>query len=100
MSIKANLKVGTTTIQVEADSVKDLIKEISFFNELPPQCGKCGDRDLGFRHRNVDKNDYFEMVCNNPECGFTFPLGQHKEGGTLFPNYTKGWTAPFQRNSN
>lgn len=98
MSLKANIKMGSTTIQVEADNVKDLIKEVSFFNELPHKCQNCSDTDLGFRHRSVSGNEYYELVCNNPDCGFTFPLGQHKDNkDTLFPNYTKGWQPPYKR---
>ena len=34
MSYKLQTKLGNNTIMVEADNVKDLIKDVSFFNEL------------------------------------------------------------------
>lgn len=101
MPLKASIKVGSTAIQVEAENVKDLIREVSFFSELPKACGNCNKTDLGFSYRSVKNFEYYEVVCNNPGCGFTFPLGQHADNkDTLFPNYTKGWQPPFQKTSN
>lgn len=97
MSYKASLKLGQMAIQVEAEDVKELIKQVSFFCELPSSCGNCRKSSLGFRHRNVQGNDFYEVICENPECAFTFPLGTHKVGGTLFANHQKGWQPPYQK---
>ena len=99
MSYKLQTKLGNNTIMVEADNVKDLIKEVSFFNELPCNCGNCKSANLGFRHRLVQQNDFYEIICR--DCGYTFKLGQHKQPlNTLFPKYTDGWQAPFVGGNN
>ena len=36
-----------------------------------------------FRVRNVEDNDYYELVCRG--CGARFAFGQNKKGGGLFP---------------
>lgn len=96
MSLKLQTKLGNNTIMVEAENVKDLIKEISFFNELPAHCGNCKSSNLGFRHRNVRENDFYEIVCR--DCGHSFKLGQHKGKETLFPKQTDGWQPPYVSN--
>lgn len=91
---KANVKFGAVPVQIEADTIKDLIKEVSFFAEMPPQC-ECGGVNLMPRHRKVEENDFYEIICG--ACHKTLPLGQHKRGDSLFVNKTKGWQEPYRK---
>lgn len=97
MSLKLQIKFGSSTVMVEADDVRDLAKEASFFNELPCQCNHCKSSNLGFKHRNVQENDYYEFVCR--DCGHYLKLGVLKKGG-LYPNFKEGWQAPFVGGNN
>lgn len=99
--LKGSTKVGSTAIQVEAETVKELIEQLSFFNELPKSCGNCNKGDLGFRHRHTSGYDFYELVCANPDCGHTFSLGTPKDDTTrLFPKHSEGWKPPYQKTSN
>jgi DNA-directed RNA polymerase subunit RPC12/RpoP len=92
--LKANTKLGSIPVQVEADTIKDLIMGLTFFTEAPCECGHCGGPNLSPQGRVVEDNSYFEIKCK--DCGFRLPLGQHKKGDTLFVNNSKGWQEPFR----
>lgn len=95
MSFKANVKLGSLPVQVDADSIKELFQQVSMFAETPCECGKCGSKELAPRHRNVEENDFYELFCQ--ECRATFPFGAHKKADTLFANNTKGWQDPYRK---
>lgn len=96
MSYKANVKLGAVPVQVEADNLKDLIKQASFFSEVPAEC-TCGSTDLVPRHRKHEDNDFYEIFCK--ACEQTLGLGQHRTGGTLFVKNGDGWKPPYRRNN-
>lgn len=76
---------GRITIEVTGETIRDLFRGIANAQEAfeaDAVCGMCQSECIGFRHRKVDKNDYYEMVCNS--CRARLQFGQHKEGGTLF----------------
>lgn len=91
---KANCRFGSIPVQVEASNLKDLIKESSFFAELPTEC-TCGSQHLVPRHRKHEDNDFYEILCQ--DCGQTMGIGQHKTGNTLFVKKSDGWKEPFRR---
>lgn len=91
---KANVKFGSVPVQVEAATLKDLIKQTSFFAELPTECS-CGSHNLVPKHRQHEDNDFYEVLC--ADCGQTMGIGQHKKGDTLFVKQSDGWREPFRR---
>lgn len=71
---------------------KEIFEQIAHFQEVFENnqvCGLCNSTDVHFSVREVDGNSYYEKVCLY--CRGKFSYGQHKQGGTLFPNNTKGW---------
>jgi hypothetical protein len=92
MSLKATIKVGNTTIQAEGKDIKDLIKQIGFFGELPAAC-KCGSKNIGFRHRTAQDYEFFSLLC--ADCGMEFAFGQKKDMVSLYP---KGPWAKYEPN--
>lgn len=76
------------TIDVEGADVKELFKNIGAVQEALDAeqcCGMpgCGCAKLTFQVRNVDSNDFYELVCT--KCSARFEFGQHKKTKTLFP---------------
>jgi hypothetical protein len=80
---KANDKL---TFELEASGQKEIFKELALIQEIfsEEKCGLCSSTNLKFIVRNVDGNDYYELRC--ADCGALLAFGQHKKGGTLFPN--------------
>jgi hypothetical protein len=71
------------TIQVAADTQKDLIAQIAFWSQLPTTCPMCGAAVFLY-HRQPQGYDYYGLRCVGDdeghdchECNF----GQYKEGG-------------------
>lgn len=81
-------KNGQITVEVNGETIKDVVKQIAIAQEVleaETACGmeKCHSTNIRFQVRTVDDNEYYELVCN--DCGARFEFGQHKKGGTLFP---------------
>ena len=83
--MKANFKVNKLSVEFEADSVREIWKQLSTFQEVfgETSCGKCGSENLRFVVRENDGNEYYELRCVN--CGARLAFGAHKKGGGLFP---------------
>lgn len=76
----------------EGKGEKEVFEQIAQFQEVFETngvCGLCDSDRVNFSVREVDGNNYYEKICQN--CKGKFAYGQHKQGGTLFPNNTKGW---------
>jgi hypothetical protein len=91
---EANVKVagGKILIKVEAESQKELFRQIAQAQDIfdiEMKCGACGSLDIHFQVRSIKGNDFFELVC--PKCNAQFKFGQHKVGGTLYPKSDEGW---------
>jgi|688.fasta_scaffold1589577_1 hypothetical protein len=73
--------------EIEGEGQKEIFKGLASVQEIfgEEKCGVCGNTNYRFVVRNVDDNDYYELRCNNNDCGATLAFGQHKKGGTLFP---------------
>ena len=83
-SIGNNLKVTVT-----GESVKEVIKNASFFTTLPQKCPLC-DSAVHLNYRSPQTFHYYGLRCVGPtihECNF----GAHKEGETLFYKGTDSW---------
>ena len=85
MKINYTTTNGRITAEFDADSHRDLFKEINRFQEVFEEdtCGKCGGTNIKFVVRTVDDNEYFELRC--ADCGARLSFGANKKGGGLFP---------------
>lgn len=84
MEAQYKTRNGHLMLRVEGESQKDVFRELARAQEVfeaESECGICKSSQIKFRVRNVEDNEYYEIVC---ECGATFSFGQHKKGGTLF----------------
>lgn len=76
------------TIEIEGANVKEIFKNIGAVQEAldaEQGCGMpdCGCTKLHFQVRNVEGNEFYELVC--AKCNARFEFGQHKKTPTLFP---------------
>ena len=83
--MKAKFKVNKLSVEFEADSVREIWKQLSTFQEVfgETSCGKCGSENLRFVVRENDGNEYYELRC--VDCGAKLAFGANKKGGGLFP---------------
>lgn len=96
--MKAILKNGTgrLLIEVQGETVKDLVRQIAIVQEVIDAddiCGACGSSHIRFRVRVVEKYEYFELVCE--ACTARLAFGQLREGGGLFPKRRGEDNAPL-----
>ena len=85
--MKLKYKVGEKLeFELEGAGQKEVFKELALIQEIfgEEKCGVCGSLNFRFIVRNVDSNEYYELRCQ--DCGAVLAFGQHKKGGTLFPN--------------
>lgn len=86
MEAQYKTRNGRLLIKVEGETQKALFKELAAAQEVfeaESDCGCCKSTDIHFRVREVDGNEYYELVCTT--CGAVFSFGQHKKNNTLFP---------------
>src|SRR5271163_4843365 len=90
--LKMNVPLKRCTVQIEAETQKDLFCEwaaaTEVFGEL--RCGLCHCEAIVPRVRVVTQGkktfDFHELHCTNPECRARLSFGVHLEGDTLFPH--------------
>ena len=89
MKVKYTTSNGRLSVELEADSQKDLWAELSSFQEVfeESKCLKCDSENLKFVVRKAtdgtDEYDYHELRC--AKCGAKLAFGVQKKGGKLFP---------------
>jgi hypothetical protein len=100
MAIALKINIGKFQIQVTGKSEEEVFEQVSFFAELPCECGLCKSKNIVPRHRRTgsgkDLYDFYELVC--ADCKATFACGQKKEGG-LYPRGNKetgGWDEEYK----
>ena len=91
--LKATFKVGRSSLQVEAQDFKSLLKYTTLFGSMPEKCGKCGSDDIFLRHKSPKGNDYYGLECRS--CGAEFNFHQRKEGG-FYIKHDDEWTKFFE----
>ena len=82
------MKVTYTTgkFQIEAEgSTTDIFEQLAAFDSVFGNCkNKANDStNIGFRHREVDGNHYYEMY--DKDTFHTLKFGKTKKDGSLFP---------------
>lgn len=99
--MKLELIKSFGTMTFESEDPKAIIKESSFFAELPDVCPVCGLGLYLHYHKATKANksyDYYELHCQGrPQHRSTF--GQHADGGTLFYK-SKDWETWYANESN
>jgi hypothetical protein len=97
---KINIKVGGSTIQLEEETDKKLIKSASFWEELPKKCPMCSS-EVGLFHRYAVNaqtkkgGDFFGLRCKGKTI-HEVNFGQHNnQEGTLF--YKHEWKDAYNQ---
>jgi hypothetical protein len=91
--VKAHYRTsnGRVTVEVDGGNVKEIVKNIAIIQEVfesEAECGCCKSTRIRFQVREVDGNEYYELLCS--DCGARFEFGQHKKTPTLFPKRKEG----------
>ena len=85
MVARIKYPVGRAWIEVEAQSVKDAMRDLSEYAEVFGEtvCGVCQSDKVTPEHRVAKGYDFYSMVCQS--CGAKLDFGQTREGERLFP---------------
>lgn len=99
--MKAIVPLKNCSIEVEAETQKDLFQQMASAHEVfgEQKCGLCGSANIAPAWRTVTQGkkvyDYPEYHCHgfvkdektgkNARCGARLSLGSMMEGGVLFP---------------
>lgn len=84
--MKAHFRANGLTIELEAANTKDLFKEVAKTQEIFGEdfCGNCKGENIRFQVREVDGNEFPELVCKT--CGYKLAFGLSKQKkGEMFP---------------
>jgi hypothetical protein len=81
-------KTGQLMFKITGETPKAIFHELAKIQEIFDSefaCGVCESTDIQYRMRtDKEKNDYYELHCQNNNCRARLSFGQHKVGGTLF----------------
>ena len=82
--MKVTYKTGKYTIEAEG-STTEIFEQLAAFDSVFGNCvNKAnGSENIGFRHREVDGNHYYEMYDKDEFHVLKF--GKTKKDGSLFP---------------
>jgi len=87
--MKLTVKISPmVVVEAEGPTQKIVYDQLASAAEVfgARECGLCGTKDITFGKRNVEGNDFYEVVCLNHECGARLSMGQSKQRpGELFP---------------
>jgi len=85
MSVRVKVRLSLGEIEVEADNVKQAMRELSPYYDVLAEtaCGRCQSGELALNHRKASGYDYYSLMCRS--CGCQLDFGQHQEADTLFP---------------
>ena len=82
--MKVTYKTGKFTVEAEGSST-EVFEQLASFDSVFGNCvNKAnGSENIGFRHREVDGNHYYEMY--DKDSFHTLKFGKTKKDGSLFP---------------
>jgi hypothetical protein len=92
LSVEYRLKLGQDEFVIKADvkNEKEFFEKMAFYSSLP-KTAPGGATDLKLVVRTTKKGTYYSLISETEKV--EFQLGQHKEGGTLYP---KEWIPLYQ----
>ena len=77
------------TFEITGATQQEVFEELAKIQEVfdtENTCGVCDGTSIKYQHRNVQGNDFHELVCRNPNCRARFSFGHSKQDkGALFP---------------
>lgn len=77
------------TFEITGATQQEVFEELAKIQEVfdtETSCGCCDGTSIKYQHRNVQGNDFHELVCRNPQCRARFSFGHVKQPkGDLFP---------------
>jgi hypothetical protein len=90
MSAKVRYPLGRIWVEVEAESVREAIRDLSDYVEVfsESQCGLCESEQIRPSYKVAKGYDFYELMCCN--CGARLSFGQTKEGQRLFAKRRDG----------
>lgn len=94
VTLKTNIKVGSTPIQIEAPTPKALFMGIGLFDQFSSECGNCGSdniRPIGYRNKGYE---FYQLKC--AECGHALKISEAKDTGDLYLDKNNVWEPPYQ----
>ena len=77
--ITLKTKVGSSVLEFQGQTLKDVCKFSALAGEIPKKCGLCGSEDVYLFHKSPQGNDYYGVKCGG--CGAEQNFHQRKEGG-------------------
>jgi hypothetical protein len=86
MEASYKTRSGRLMFRVDAESPKQLFRSIAELQsvfEADTKCGCCEGVNLRPSVRNVQDNDYYELLCE--DCNASLSFVQTRNGHTLFP---------------
>lgn len=93
--IKAQLKLGTVSLQVEAEDIKDVFRQTELISQCPRTCS-CGSAQIAPAYSKSQEGfEFFYLKCS--DCGNEFKFGQRRSDQALFPKADDGWVKPFRQ---
>lgn len=99
MPLQYKFKFGSGLLAINAKDEKQLIEQVSFWDECPRECGACQSKNIGMKHRVAGGYHFYELICR--DCGYLYALGQKQDGTGLYPRGNKEtgeWEPPYQGN--
>lgn len=77
------------TFEITGATQQEVFEELAKIQEVfdtETSCGVCGGSRIKYQHRNVQGNDFHELVCLESTCRARFSFGHSKQDkGALFP---------------
>src|SRR5687768_9405163 len=85
--MQVQVKHGNLVGVCEGSTPHEVFKQIAEFQETfeDSVCGLCGNGNLKYVHRNVDANDFYELICLDPKCKGKLRFGTSKEDKKMYP---------------
>lgn len=97
---------GALTVECDAATPKDVFKKVAVLQEMMSDkcCGCCKSPNIAFVVRTAQNREgkdveYYELKCQEAQCGAALSFGQHQSGATLFAKrWDKDARAPLPNN--
>jgi hypothetical protein len=80
MKLQLTMQLGDKSISISSEGTeKEVMKEASFWSQIPTSCGSCKSTDISLNYREPKGFEYYGLHCNS--CHANLNFGQAKSGG-------------------